>query len=280
MQIQLRDGAPKDHEYKILLGTDKFKELENFSNAFLKANQENLGSYSKKWVNDPLHQWSRQWEYPYVLNQIQAVSKDKDTVRILDAGSGVTFFPYYIKSLYSFAEIHCTDYDKNLETVYEQINFHNDNKIAFSCCNLKTLPFDDDYFDIIYCVSVLEHTDDHLKIAEEFLRVLRPGGRLIITFDVSLDGTRDISIEKGDVLLRSLARRFVVTENISLDLESHVKEPGIFTTLTAKDIDSGLLPWRLPSFVYRFKSLVTAKKMYSWPPPLTVFCISLTKHDI
>jgi SAM-dependent methyltransferase len=39
-----------------------------------------------------------------------------------------------------------------------------------------TLPFADFSFDIVYAANVLEHTDDPVKMVEEAVRVLRPGG--------------------------------------------------------------------------------------------------------
>ena len=44
-----------------------------------------------------------------------------------------------------------------------------------------TLPFRDSSFDTIYALDVLEHVDDEAHFARELLRVLKPGGRLILT---------------------------------------------------------------------------------------------------
>ena len=43
------------------------------------------------------------------------------------------------------------------------------------------LPFRDESFDTIYALDVLEHVDDEESFAGELLRVLKPGGRLILT---------------------------------------------------------------------------------------------------
>ena len=47
--------------------------------------------------------------------------------------------------------------------------------------------------DVIFCNHVLEHVSDHLTALSELYRVLRKGGRLIISFpiDERLDGTRE-----------------------------------------------------------------------------------------
>lgn len=49
--------------------------------------------------------------------------------------------------------------------------------------NIVKLPFDDNHFDAIICVAVLHHlcTFERRKLAvEEFMRVLKPGGKLFI----------------------------------------------------------------------------------------------------
>lgn len=45
----------------------------------------------------------------------------------------------------------------------------------------KRLPFDDRSFDLIWCSEVIEHLDDPRKIIQEFRRVLRDQGRIILT---------------------------------------------------------------------------------------------------
>jgi len=87
----------------------------------------------------------------------------------------------------------------------------------------------------------------------------------------------DISVSEGTLLLTSLARHFNKDQSISLDLVSHVAIPGIFTTLSAKDINKDLLPWKNPSVLDQIKSTLKNRQFYSWPPPFTVFCICLTK---
>jgi len=279
MRNSLLDGIPKESDYRLLLESKEFKDLERLSNHFLSVNKKNLEGYAKKWVEDPLHQWSRQWEYPFVFSRIQPILETKGTAKILDAGSGVTFFPYYIKSQYDYADIYCNDYDTSLEGIFHRINANGDNKIKFSCSDLRELRYENGIFDVIYCISVLEHTDDYVEIIEGFNRILKPSGRLIITFDISLDGKHDISVEKGTALLKSLTEQFDYDKDISLDIRSYVSMPGIFTTLTANNINANLLPWKYPTLIYRIRSLIAGKGFCSWPPPLTVFCLGLTKRS-
>lgn len=278
MNSILPNGIPLAPDYLELLGSKIFKDLERFANRFVDLNQQHLKSFNFRWGNDALHHWSRQWEYPYVHNIICDVVEQNANAKILDAGSGVTFFPYFLKEQFPAVSISCCDYDEKLARSFENINAATGRTIAFSVANLKALPYRDEEFHAIYCISVLEHTDNYEEIVDEFYRIMQPKGRLIVTFDVSLDGTRDLNLDSGAKLLRCLTKRFDVDSDISFDLHAQVSNPEIFTTLTANQIDANLLPWRFPPFLHRLKSLFRTGRLGSWPPPLTVFCLSLTKR--
>lgn len=45
----------------------------------------------------------------------------------------------------------------------------------------EKLPFDDAAFDIVLCMEVIEHTPDQKHLMAEIARVLKPGGRAIVT---------------------------------------------------------------------------------------------------
>jgi SAM-dependent methyltransferase len=46
---------------------------------------------------------------------------------------------------------------------------------------LEELPFEDDSFDLVTCLDVIEHTPDDRVTLEELRRVTRPGGWLVVT---------------------------------------------------------------------------------------------------
>jgi ubiquinone/menaquinone biosynthesis C-methylase UbiE len=47
-------------------------------------------------------------------------------------------------------------------------------------CDLSNMPYDDEFFDLIFCNEVLEHTDDDIAVLREFRRVLKKEGSLAI----------------------------------------------------------------------------------------------------
>ncbi len=271
----LPDGIPSVQNYKALLESDFFRSMEQYSDNFLSSNKSVLEDYMKKWVADPLHQWSRQWEYPFVYAKVREQARRKPRLKILDAGSGVTFFPYFLNESLN-ASLHCLDYDRTLSAIFDDIKTGRGKIEEFSAANLSDIPYEDKSFDTVYCISVLEHTDDYEKIIKEFLRVLRPDGSLVVTFDVSLDGTRDISVDRAGLLLSSLAKYFKTDSTICDDFHACISDPNIFTTRTAYEIDPNLLPWKAPGLLSRIKSFVTSGRIGSWPPLLSVVCLKLT----
>jgi ubiquinone/menaquinone biosynthesis C-methylase UbiE len=54
-------------------------------------------------------------------------------------------------------------------------------EISFEICPLEKTPYDDENFDAITLTDVLEHVADERATLNELYRVLKPGGRLIIT---------------------------------------------------------------------------------------------------
>ncbi len=277
MKDSIPDGVPLVSDYKAVADSDVFKAMEQYSANFLSANDAVFKNYTKKWVRDPLHQWSRQWEYPYVYDRIRKGTRDIKTPRILDAGSGITFFPHYLNAEINNAAIHCCDYDETIAMVFEQLNAGKEQPVEFVSADLRTLPYASESFNAVYCISVLEHTDGFEKIIKELSRVLVPGGVMVITFDISMDGTRDIDLDRAETLLSSLSRIVKKEETPSHNLRVQLSSPDIFTTLTAHEIDVDLLPWTPPPMLWgRIKAFVSSGR-FTWPPPLTVYCLSLTK---
>jgi SAM-dependent methyltransferase len=56
---------------------------------------------------------------------------------------------------------------------------------------MEAIPAEDNSFDRVFCISVIEHLDKETALMGmvEMGRILRPGGRLIMTVDVSVDHT-------------------------------------------------------------------------------------------
>lgn len=47
--------------------------------------------------------------------------------------------------------------------------------------DIQKMSFSDGYFDAVICIQVLEHVENPLLAAKEIIRVLKPGGSLLVT---------------------------------------------------------------------------------------------------
>ena len=54
--------------------------------------------------------------------------------------------------------------------------------VHFECYDGRSLPFEDASFDCIFYVNIVEHLPTPEFFIEEFERVLRPGGQLLLSF--------------------------------------------------------------------------------------------------
>lgn len=60
-------------------------------------------------------------------------------------------------------------------------------RLTYVWQDARKLPFDDDVFDAVTCLEALEFTPDPREVLAELVRVLRPGGVLLVTNRVGRD---------------------------------------------------------------------------------------------
>lgn len=273
-------GIPRLEKYMRVLETSLFRDMEAFSNAFLGSNDFLRDHY--KWVKDPLHQWSRQWEYPYVFQSLMEHSTLRQapglSIKVLDAGSGITFFPYYMKRSIQDLDITCCDSDETLTTLFDRVNrlVDSEQKVNFIEADMHALPLDDESIDMIYCISVLEHTRNYTRILDEFHRVLRPSGCLVLSFDVGLDGVSEITPITARRLLDDVTQRFSC-EHDCPDIKTDMED--ILTSKQVIQSANHLSPWKFPRLAL-IKAALRAKRLpTSMNKNLTVYCETFVKSS-
>jgi SAM-dependent methyltransferase len=248
---QLSSGIPTMQQLDALLTSDYYRQHASSNDAFLARHGEPMKSYRAKWEFDPYKLWSRRYEYPYVAQRLLNFADERKgtPVRLLDAGSGVTYLPYFLCQHAPDVSVVAFDYDKSYVPMFEAINAaEGHQRVQFSVGMMQNLPFEKASFDGIYCVSVLEHTSDYDVILNEFLRVLKPGGRLVLTFDLSLDNKFELSKPMAAKLLTSLTEKFALVDSIDplKELDRMDTPADLLSTDTIKKLDPKLLPWRHP----------------------------------
>ena len=189
--MQLRNGIPLISDLEALQQSDLYARHVQFNSGFLQQHAVAMAKYGKHWGLDPYKLWSRRWEYPFAAQRLIDFARQRPPgpVKVLDAGSGVTYFPYYIIEQVPQAQFICCDYDPSYAQMFADINRDRGQpKVSFLQAMLQKLPLDSASLDAVCCISVLEHTDNYGEIVNEFARVLKPGGLFVLTFDLSLDG--------------------------------------------------------------------------------------------
>lgn len=266
------EGTPSIADYLHYTQSRDFREIEDFSNQFQAKAAHLLAAYKRRWVTDPLHQWSRQWEYPYIINQ--ARNPEGEGLSALDLGSGFTFLPYYLLKNTGITRVVALDYDESLAPLFESVNQSLGEEVEFRFDDIRELDHLGEKYDFIYSVSVLEHTDNYAEIIRNCHDLLKPGGKLSITFDVSLDGNDDISLMGARQLLECLRSVFRVDEDLTRFLEF---EDGIVTSsYVARNINRGLMPWRYP-LVNVFKPIFKHGRLGTRYKRLTFCCLTVRK---
>lgn len=268
----ITDGLTTTEQYDQLVKSDFFKEIEDFSDDFIAKVGSMIQSYNIRWVPDPLHQWSRQWEYPYIINQLKSAKKD---ARIVDLGAGLSFLPYYLKQKYGLNNILAVDYDDSLADLYKKVNTQLGQELEFMSGDMRDLnKIKDAEADFVYSVSVLEHTDSYPTVLKEIHRILKPGGKLVLTFDISIDGLDDIPLERAESLLQSI--NDVFGSKLDINLANELQKQDLITSQLMSKKDKSLMPWKIPA-VNTIKHLLKHGKPGLMYKNLTFCCLTVSK---
>jgi SAM-dependent methyltransferase len=150
---------------------------------------------------------SKHWEYAYALQKSGLLQRAG--ARVLDAGCGRSAFTAYLAG----RGVRVYGTDLRLSAI-DQLRPHG---VRVSAGNLLALPYRDGTFDQVFCISVLEHTDDPLRCFDELWRVTRVGGTLTVTGDYAPWGLPARTVAAGRVMDHALLRRLVGPEAVLPD---------------------------------------------------------------
>ena len=180
-----------DLEYQ----SELLNKIESFSDRYLDTVLSNkLWPQEYPWPLDSLHTNTRLWEYPFVMNAISNYSNNNSSV--LDVGSALTFFPYYLNS--EGFVVTSIDIDVRMEQWSEKIrefllsnkSINEDYKIQYLTQNLIDPIMIDGQVDIVTNISVVEHISAQMlpRVIDNIYNVLRKDGIFICTMDVLVRG--------------------------------------------------------------------------------------------
>ncbi len=118
-----------------------------------------------------LEYWNR---YRHLEDICKIVNIDK-TSRILDVGCGISTVLHYLPGQrYGIDPL--ADQYKRIYPYPEGL----DVRRAYG----EAIPFDDEWFDIVFCSNCIDHTNDAVKTISEIKRVLKRRGYFVLTCEV------------------------------------------------------------------------------------------------
>ena len=188
----LYSGFANYKDYYTQWWKESFKKLEKIQIDFLKSNPHPKNYH---WPKDALHNFIRSWEYPFVYSNIFDLLRNRKKIKILDVGSGVTFFPYSLSEL-GFSVI-ALDNDPKTKIGLNKSNQAMSKKygeLEILIADAKKIPLKKESFDLVYSISVLEHIPNNHLVIKELARILKRNGFCILTFDINLN-KNDIGVD-------------------------------------------------------------------------------------
>lgn len=151
---------------------------------------------------DRFEDWHRKSWYPisYVASKrvrdvIAYLDITSPQQKILDVGCG----PGIVLGQVPQGELHGVDLSSHLVAMARE---RLGDRAHIKRASAEELPFDSNSFDAVFCTEVLEHTLNPDKAVAECVRVLKPGGRLVL----SVPNEKVIDFLKGVIRLVGLGR--------------------------------------------------------------------------
>lgn len=192
-ELLVYSGIADINNFKDKNWKDIFQEMEKYQDEFL-SKEDKFRSKEYSWPSDALHNWSRLWEYPYIYSNLQNLYLNKSNdIKLLDIGSGVTFFSFFIASKGFFVTASDIDpiAEKDINSAIKFIDTKPGN-LEFKLCTEDNLPFNSESYDVVTSISVIEHVTNFEQNISEIHRVLKQDGHFLLTYDIDLNGVHEL----------------------------------------------------------------------------------------
>lgn len=119
--------------------------------------------------------------YDRFFNETGLKENDFDNKRVLEVGSGAGRFTNILMK-YTNAEVYSVDSsDAVFANLKNNSNYIN-KKLNIYKASVYDLPFNDEQFDIVICLGVIQHTPNIKKTINSLCKQVKPNGLIIVDF--------------------------------------------------------------------------------------------------
>ncbi len=162
--------------------------IDELQSAEFTSFMRELNEFAERYGLQTFTNWSKVWEYPWVCQRLSG--KIAEGTRILDIGSELSPIPWRWALQGAQVRIvetnphHVEKWTELRQRLLDEGHLADADLIQWEIVSNETLPFDDNFFDLVCSFSVVEHMPDKQHAIAELIRVLRPDGMLAISFDI------------------------------------------------------------------------------------------------
>lgn len=105
-----------------------------------------------------------------------------NTKKILDVGGGTGRYGIKFAKIFPDSLVYLTDIsNKSVELMRSLSELLKVENVLCKQVNVLSLDFPDNFFDVVFCDVVIQHIPDSQQAISELKRVLKPGGRVIVS---------------------------------------------------------------------------------------------------
>jgi ubiquinone/menaquinone biosynthesis C-methylase UbiE len=206
-------------------------------------------SYGRQWIDQSKYWTSLGYHVRYQKQFIDRLAIE-NSGRILECGSGTGEIAQFVMNRYLTedgpeVDFYLADISTTLlKTVRENLKPPKRVRPHLVRATAEKLPFDDNYFDCIYALSMLWYSPDPKRSILDMLRILKPGG--VLCFDImsvlNITGAFGNISNKISVAFRGGQR---VTYLLPSDINSMLRRENVEFDATGY---MPILPTTLPGF--------------------------------